>query len=303
MVTLFNLTLEILRYFLIAVVGISFGSYQVAIKALENIPRSETVEIEGFQFAYREYNKEKEKTLVLIHGFAGNSLMWDRVAKNLNYRVIAVDIPPFGFSTKDHNYDYRLENTAENIMILLEKLGVEKFYLGGHSMGGGVSSFIASRYPEKVEKLILIDSVFLENGSHSQNSESTLNFPPIIFDLTLKQYPILTSFYKAQTKQQDKIPKEEIDWFYAQLYFLPSEIFLKFSREFWKDFKGIDYTKISAKTLIIWGKDDNVIPLETAEKLQKKIYLSQLVVIENTGHSPFVELPEEVAKIINGFLN
>ncbi len=302
MVTLFNLTLEILKYVLITVVGISFGSYQVAIKALESIPKPVTVEIEGFQFAYREYNIEKEKTLVLIHGFAGNSLMWDSMAKNLNYRVIAVDIPPFGFSTKDPNYDYRLENTVENIMNLLEKLGVERFYLCGHSMGGGISSFIASKYPEKVEKLILIDSVFLESDVPSESRES-LSFPPILFDLTLKQYPILTSFYKGQTKQQNKISKEEIDWFYAQLYFLPSEIFLKFSREFWKDFKGVDYTKICARTLIIWGRDDNVIPLETAEKLKNKIPGSQLVTIENTGHSPFVELPEEVTKIINDFLN
>ena len=110
-------------------------------------------------------DKKSSKVIVLLHGknFAG--FYWEKIAKELmtrGYRVIIPDQIGFGKSSKPHNYAFSFSQLALNTQSLLEHLGIKKYSVVGHSMGGMLAVNISYLYGDKVDKLILINPIGLE---------------------------------------------------------------------------------------------------------------------------------------------
>lgn len=113
-------------------------------------------------------DKDAEKTIVLLHGknFAG--FYWEDVANDLvskKYRVLIPDQIGFGKSSKPDAYQYSLGQFALNTKLLLESLKIDNITLVGHSMGGMIATTFAVNYVSTVDKLILINSIGLEDYS------------------------------------------------------------------------------------------------------------------------------------------
>jgi len=111
-------------------------------------------------------NKDAEKVIVLLHGKNFSGYYWERVAKDLlkkNYRVIIPDQIGFGKSSKPDYYQYSFGQLGLNTKSLLDSLGIKKFDLVGHSMGGMLAVTFAVNYSASVNKLILINPIGLEN--------------------------------------------------------------------------------------------------------------------------------------------
>mmetsp|Transcript_14821 Transcript_14821/g.17014 ORF Transcript_14821/g.17014 Transcript_14821/m.17014 type:complete len:293 (+) Transcript_14821:27-905(+) len=113
----------------------------------------------GETYAYREAGSG-DKTLLLIHGNMSSSLFYDTLVSHLKdfVRVIAVDLRGFGHSTYNKNCE-DLGDWADDINLFLSELKIEKVSVMGWSTGGGISLKLASKYPEKTEKVILMSSV------------------------------------------------------------------------------------------------------------------------------------------------
>ena len=102
--------------------------------------------------------KQGEKTLILIHGLSGNYTRWFKAAELLsgNRRVIDYDLRGHAESDKGPGMGYTWDEHVEDLAGLMDALGVEKATLAGHSMGGMIAQHFALKYPERVERLVLV---------------------------------------------------------------------------------------------------------------------------------------------------
>jgi len=116
-------------------------------------------EIQTHTIPIRYYRTGGEKpALVLLHGLSDNGLCWTPVAEELQaeYDVIMLDARGHGHSGRSESV-LSLETLATDVVASMEALGLEKAYLQGHSMGAGTAAFVAAKYPDFVQALVLED--------------------------------------------------------------------------------------------------------------------------------------------------
>lgn len=119
-----------------------------------------TIKTNNIDLHYIEHNPKGSPTLVLIHGLTANAHAFDGlIAHGLtkHFHLISPDLRGRGLSSKPA-FRYTLEDHAQDILGLLDHLNIGKALLGGHSYGGLLSVYIAANYPERVEKLIILDA-------------------------------------------------------------------------------------------------------------------------------------------------
>lgn len=110
--------------------------------------------------------KPNGRTVVLLHGKNFSGAYWAETVKSLTaegYRVVAPDQVGFGKSSKPASYQFSFQALAANTRALLDSLGVRNFVLVGHSMGGMLAARMALMYPERVERLVLVNPIGLED--------------------------------------------------------------------------------------------------------------------------------------------
>lgn len=270
------------------------------------------ISIDSIQVAYREAGQSNSKAVVFLHGFGGSSYDWKELMDMLSesYRCLAFDIPPFGLSEKRLDFDYSDESIVRLIMNSLNYLGVNRFVLVGHSMGGYLSLAIASLFPERVEKLILFDAAYA-NHSETLNSpnppfeldnENQIKLYQILLAIGLKTYPLVKFLYQTYLSTGTILSTEHFEYLFAQNYFLPAEVLIKFTKD--KAIQkplAIDLASIVAKTLIIYGEKDSITPPSIGEYLSRNIRDSRLLLIPNEGHMPLAnKLALEKVKVFLG---
>lgn len=128
-------------------------------------PANHLLETNDITLHYIEYAQEQAKTLVCLHGVTANAHAFDGlVAKGLNenYRVVAPDLRGRGLSSHPA-FGYSMEEHAKDIIGLLDHLHIQKAFLVGHSFGGYLSFYLAANYPDRVEKLVILDAALEMN--------------------------------------------------------------------------------------------------------------------------------------------
>ena len=107
---------------------------------------------------YLEHGDPEKPTMILMHGLTANAHSFDRMVRQLDdFHVIAVDLRGRGLSDKpDHGY--RMKDHAMDILGLIDGLGLQQVYLGGHSFGALLTIYLAANFPERVKKIVLMDA-------------------------------------------------------------------------------------------------------------------------------------------------
>ena len=126
--------------------------------------KTEKTTLNGTEVAYYD-NKTNGTPIVLIHGLASNMGFWRYVIPELEqkgFRVIAIDLPGYGKSAKPYSAPYTLSFYAQTVNELLKHVGIPKAIWAGHSMGGQISMVAALKFPERIEKLVLIAPAGIE---------------------------------------------------------------------------------------------------------------------------------------------
>ena len=268
---------------------------------------SKFIEIDGMQVHYRD--EGKGFPIVLVHGTASSLHTWDDWSKELlkTNRVIRMDLPAFGLTGPNKTADYSIKAYTSFLNDLLTKLHVEKFYLAGNSLGGNIAWNYAAEHPDKVEKLVLVDASGLPTNKPQ----------PAIFKMA--KTPFLNSLFLYVTPKF--FIKKNMEEVYADGSKITDELVTRYHKMALRvgnrqafidraktDFKlgsKANYNKlksINTSTLLIWGAQDNWIPLDNGKRMDSILPNSKLVVLENSGHVPMEENPQESFAFLNEFL-
>ncbi len=262
---------------------------------VQPLPTQQTVMVRGHKIAY--YEAGKGSTVVLLHGLGADSRHWAANIDELsqNFRVIAVDQIGYGQSDKPL-MRYTVENFTDYLHGFLLALKIPKASLVGNSLGGWVALDFALRHPHRVEKLVLVDAAglrptaALKMPEGGQKPLSLLN-TRWFFDLMEANKEWATTdlglnAYERHVQNGDS-------------YTVASSVAEMITG---RDFEDKKLGKVHVPTLIIWGRDDLLIPLPMGEQLHKGITGSQMIVIDGTGHIPMVGKPTEFNEAVRKFL-
>jgi len=259
----------------------------------------------GARAHYRMQGNEDGKTIVLLHGSNASLHTWEPWVELLDDRfmVITVDLPGHGLTGTVPSGDYTYAGMTVFLNEFLTSLGVEHFVLGGNSMGGGVSMHYALAYPTGVDALILLDAA----GAKAAGKAIKQTDLPLAFKLAGHWYSnwilehitprsIVSEGLEKGFTDHSLITDEMVDR-YWELTLHPGNRYatgLRFA-SYRTSANDIAAEDINVPTLILWGEDDRLIPLDVGYALKERIAGSQLVVFPNVGHVPMEEIPEKSA--------
>jgi len=232
------------------------------------------------------------RPLLILHGWGvGSSKSWKKIQKVMSkkgYKVIVPDFPGFGDS-ENPPYPWDVTNYMEWLIDFIGYLKLDKFSLLTHSFGARIGIKYAANYPKKLEKLILVGPA----GIKIKPSFKVWSINLIAE--TTNTSKSLGSFRKIARK------------FYY--FFLRNKDYVKAKgvmKEVMKRIIGEDLTpyfsKIQTETLIVWGDQDKMVPVEYSKIFKENIKNSKLVILPRIGHSPHLEKPKKFLKIIIPFL-
>jgi len=234
--------------------------------------------VKNINVNYCQYGSGKD--IVLLHGWGQNIEMMDPIGKFLKdkYRVTIIDLPGFGLSEKP-DYAYTVYDYVFLLEELFEKLKIEKPSLIGHSFGGRLSIIYASR--NEVEKLVLFGSPCVR---HEQKSVKQTILKK------LKKVKILSPFSNIAKKFIGSADYKNADG-------VMREILVKTVNEDLSECAK----KIKCSTLLIWGENDEAVPVSEARELEGLLEDGALVVLPGT-HYCYLENLQQVENILDNFL-
>lgn len=272
---------------------------------------SHFVEVDGARIHFQEFGDRRNPTLLLIHGFTASTYSWHRVTLGLaerGFHVIAVDLLGYGFSGKPKWFDYTITSQARMIARFLNRIGVGRAIIAGCSYGGAVAATVALDYPEFVEKLILVDAV--SNDAVKNRTIFRLAGLPGIGEIASAFLTDSRRFSKMRmgdTLAKDSyhlITDERAEAIARPLSAADAHNSVLMTLRNWSASRiEEDANLIDHQTLIIWGEEDTVIPIEHGKKLHESILNSRMVVFKRCGHVPQEEFPEGFVQVVTAFCN
>lgn len=247
--------------------------------------------------------------VILFHGYAGSFDNWKRLVQHFpldQYRLIVPDLPGLGLSEFPQvtgEVDYQ-DLYADFSHHLITELGLDSVYLVGNSLGGLLAWETAIRNPDKVRKLVLLNAAgysIEDIGSFFIKFSQSEAFRLV----TKKGAPRFIAREAARRCLGDKsqLDPERVNAFYG---LLNKEGNLEAIARLGASGQYPDSTRIlqvNVPTLIVWGDQDGVIPVEHAYKFHRDIPGSRLVIYEGSGHVPMLENSEELTRDMLGFFS
>lgn len=245
--------------------------------------------------------------MVLVHGFASSIYSWAGVLPELasSHDVVALDLPGFGGSGVPQALSF--EQLPAAVLGLLDRAGLERASLVGNSLGGATAAWIAATRPERVERLVLIDSAGFNFAASERPAMVRLLASPVA--PLLRRLPLRRLLVRIGLRQTfadpSRISPEHVDEYVAPL--LRPEAFagaVSLARHHGpapEAFRAL-LGQVRAPVLVVWGREDRWIPLAHAELFRQALPGSRLVVLDAAGHVPQEERPDEVLRLLREFL-
>jgi pimeloyl-ACP methyl ester carboxylesterase len=266
--------------------------------------------IDGVRIHYQEAGDESAPPIILIHGFISSNLVWNEVILPLaqkGFRVIAPDLPGYGYSDKPADGRYTIDSQACAVSGLMDRLGIEKATIVGASYGGAVAATMALDYPERVAALVLVGAV--TNDQPKKKLLLRLAGVPLIGDIATPLF--LGSRWILRKRTEDVYrrlgyPLDERK-LAARHHLLETanthRAMIRTVRRWSADRISREAGLIRQPTLLVWGEEDTHIPLSDAFRLRDAIPNSRLIVFRRCGHLPPTEYPEKFVEALSAFCN
>ena len=270
--------------------------------------QSSFISVKNIDIHYRdEGNQTDSIPIILIHGTGASLHTFDDWTNKLKYskRVIRLDLPAYGLTGPFVDRDYSILNYTSFLKEFLETLDIKQCIIAGNSFGGEIAWNFALEKPDIVKKLILINSGGFPSSSKSVPIAFRLAQTPVIN----KVVRFITPFFIVKSSVENVyFDKSKVTDSLVERYF---DLCLREgNRQAFIDRLGIgkrnnyiNISNIKQPTLILWGADDLLIPVENAYKFQNSLPNNKLVILENSGHVPMEENPFESIKHVIEFLN
>lgn len=250
-----------------------------------------TVDINGVTVHYT-YEPGSGTPVVLMHGWGCNHTTLasvENVVRECGNPVLNIDFPGFGSSSEPVEV-WGVDDYTCMLRALLEKEGIERPVLLGHSFGGRVGILYSSRY--NVEKLVLVDAAGVK-----PHRPLRYYWRVYSFKLMKKLLPLLIGHNTADRRIEAVRARRGSADYAAASPMMRSIL----SRVVNEDLCHV-MPSITAPTLLIWGADDNATPLSDAKKMERLIPGSGLVSFADCGHYSFLDNPIQFAAVLRSFL-
>jgi pimeloyl-ACP methyl ester carboxylesterase len=257
---------------------------------------------------FRERGPKDAPVLLLLHGSNASFLTWEPWSKILSdkYRVIALDLPGHGLTGAVPAGDYSQEGMVQFVHAFAQTKHLGTFALAGNSMGGGVAARYAEEYPADVSKLILVDAGGMPTkGGSAIPLAFKLARVPVVNLILLHITPrsLVTEGLNDAVINKSIITDKMIDsyWDFARMQGTRGATLARFNLD-WTNDVAAHIGDIKAPTLILWGEEDHLIPLDAGRAFNHAIKGSTLIVYPQTGHIPMEERADKSAADVRAFL-
>ena len=250
------------------------------------------IEINGIKLHYEETGSGRP--LLLMHGWGCDHTTVRSIAKvaSRTHRVLNLDMPGFGQSPEPEEV-WTVDNYTDLVESLIGKLDLRKPVLAGHSFGGRVAIQLASRRPDDIDSLILVDAAGIK-------PRRTFRYYRKVY--TFKAMKHLANLFLGKEKAQRAIDRWRGKSGSSDYAGASPKMRAIMSRVV-----NLDLTScllaIKAPTLLVWGEADTATPLADAKKMERLIPDSGLVSFPGCGHYSFLDNPGQFAAVVSSFLN
>lgn len=267
------------------------------------------LKVKGLKVRY--FDEGEGPIVLLIHGLGGSAVNWFKNIGPLSqkYRVIAVDLPSFGKSEipkrppENISYDY----FSQFLKDFLSKLKIKRVTLVGNSMGGGTAISFTFKFSKMVDKLVIVAGAGLGREISLYKllicPFSVRTLSRVLSCKTLSNRLAKLVVYDLETLDEASV-SAYVDWLknanvqdvLAKMG--PRAVDLGGQKRLFVE----SLPKISRPTLIIWGRNDRVLPFKQGLRAHELIKKSKLVIFNHCGHVPQLERPKEFNKVLLKFL-
>jgi pimeloyl-ACP methyl ester carboxylesterase len=256
-----------------------------------------TIVIDDETWHYLEGGPADADVLLLLHGFGGDKDNWTRFSKYLtgSYRVIAPDLPGFGYSTKHADWDYSMSPQRGRVNGFATALGLEKFHIAGNSMGGYLAAMYSHKYPGQVRSLALFNNAginapnesdmqrLVAKGKNPLIADSLAGYDELLAFVAYKKiflpWPVRGVFARGTMRQAE----------------LHRSIFDSIQSDLSSGLESV-LADIESPVLILWGEYDRVLDVSSVDVMRPLLQQAEVVIMKDTGHLPMIERPAETAE-------
>jgi pimeloyl-ACP methyl ester carboxylesterase len=242
--------------------------------------------------------------VVFVHGFGASIYSWRKTLPAISaagYRVIAFDNRGFGFSDKPA-HGYGNAAYARLVVALLDSLGISSAVLVGHSMGGAIAAEVALAHPDRVRGLVLIDAAGYGVRWPGVLKAARSRIVGAIATRFRSRW-ITERILRSTYADPRKVTEADVDQYYAPV---PAPDYGRALRGVLREFRFDTLVgrlgALQTPTLVVWGDADRWIPVRDGGRLARELPRGAFVVVARTGHAAAEESPDEVNRLLIGFL-
>ncbi len=237
--------------------------------------------------------------VLLLHGSNASLHTWEPwraalVAKG--YRVVSFDFPGHGLSSPVATREYSTESYAAVVLAVVQQLKLQRFVIGGNSMGGGVAWLYAHEHPEQVAGLVLVDAA--GQPVRGKAAELPLGFRIARMPLVRNIGEIVTPRSMIEKSLQQTVTVQAaaspaiVDRYWELLRYPGNRAATIDRFSGYATQKRPDLGPLNVPAVIIWGRDDKLIPVSSAAWFSSQLPHGRVTVLDGVGHIPMEEAPE-----------
>lgn len=256
--------------------------------------------VDGIKLHYRHWpvpGEERLGSCFLVHGFSASTFSWQEVAdslQQLGYEVVAVDVPPYGYSDKNPRLNQSFTARAGLLMAFLDQeFPGQKWHIAGHSMGGGMVQAMALLYPGAFLSLTLVSATVFEQTKAADRLPFDLMAADplrlaagamaewfLSFNFERRIRRVLESAYGREPTA------EEIRHYAEPLQIPGTALAILSGSAFYMELHDLNASDLAIPGLAIWGGEDSWVPLQEYRQVLEKMPGLELRVIDAAGHNP-----------------
>jgi len=243
--------------------------------------------------------------MVLVHGWAGNAWNWMSVFGELSkqHRVVVIDLPGHGKSGCPHGFGHTMREQAALVVEVMDELDIEKGAVVGSSMGGAIAAWTAIDFPERVDRLILVNAAGTSVQNPLMKMAGMLVTPRTVIPLIHLVFPVTEESLEGVPDSERKRVELAEELYASSGKRCAGRALARSMKSIARQTVDGRLPEIEAKTLIVWGSDDGLLPIQAGERYHQLIPHSELVVIEGGNHTPMQWTPKEFLEVVYEFLD
>jgi pimeloyl-ACP methyl ester carboxylesterase len=268
----------------------------------------------GLTAHWRDEGNPSGRSLLLVHGFSASVHTWEKWVPLLGgeYRLISLDLPGHGLTRTPKGYQPTIEGYADFVDAFMDKIALPKATVIGSSMGGHAAWELALRHPARVEGMVLVGAAGWPQAGEAADNEEEAIFKllrnpvlgPLMRDLdnsamvrrgleaAFVDKSLVDDAMLARYVELSRAPNHRATLIAITLGFRERDLATKEK-----------LAPITVPTLVMHGKQDNLVPVEGAKLFGEAIRGSKVIIYDQVGHVPQEEIPARSADDLRAFLH